>query len=480
MRRLTLISYAMLIATASVAAAGDIHMPNAAPPSRIESRERPGINQGEIGQRIMAAQDGETLTIGPGTYREHILINKSISLVGEGNPIIDGGGNGDIVEITAPGVTLHGFTLRNTGIDLDKENAAIRVLAPRCTVEDNTLEGILFGIDLREAPESIVRGNRIGGKLLDIARRGDGLRLWRSDNTLIENNIVHDGRDSILWYSKGIIVRGNVGIRCRYGLHLMFSDDVTIENNELSENSVGLYIMYSKVVRVRGNRLFRNRGPSGYGLGLKEADQFAVESNIFAGNRVGIYFDGSPFGTAKPSIVRGNTVACNDVGLTFLPSVRGNEISENNFVDNIEQVSVGGRGELKGNQFWRGERGNYWTDYVGYDENSDGVGDFVHESHTLFENMMDREPKLRILLFSPAQQAIEFIGRALPAVRPEPKFTDEVPLMFPVTMPTNLVRTNPTSEGLAWIGASLAAVGGGVLLLSRSDQPASLGKRGVR
>ena len=54
----------------------------------------------------------------------------------------------------------------------------------------------------------------------------------------------------------------------------MFSDDITIENNELSENSVGLYVMYSKVVRVRGNRLLRNRGPSGYGLGLKEADQF--------------------------------------------------------------------------------------------------------------------------------------------------------------------------------------------------------------
>jgi parallel beta-helix repeat protein len=56
-----------------------------------------------------------------------------------------------------------------------------------------------------------VRGNRIGGKQLDIARRGDGLRLWRSDRTLIEGNTIHDGRDAILWYSKGIVVRGNTG-----------------------------------------------------------------------------------------------------------------------------------------------------------------------------------------------------------------------------------------------------------------------------
>ncbi len=74
-----------------------------------------------------------------------------------GEVVIDGDGSGDIVEITAPDVTFRGFVIRNTGIDLDKENAAIRVLAPRaCHPRTTSLDDVLFGIDLREAPDSRV------------------------------------------------------------------------------------------------------------------------------------------------------------------------------------------------------------------------------------------------------------------------------------------------------------------------------------
>jgi nitrous oxidase accessory protein len=455
----------LLIVTAASAPAS---VPMAAPRQRAAPTEV-SLPVGEIGRRIADAAPGATVEIPPGVYREHLRIHKPITLVGVGRPIIDGGGSGDIVEISAPDVTLRGFTIRNTGIDLDNENAAVRAIAPRAVVEDCILENILFGIDLREAPGSILRGNSIGGKDLDIARRGDGLRLWRSDNTLIENNRIHDGRDAILWYSRNITVRGNTGERCRYGLHLMFSDGVTIEANTFTGNSVGVYLMYSKQVRLTGNRLIRNRGPSGYGIGLKETDQFTIENNILAGNRVGVYYDGSPFTSAGPADTTRNTLAANDVGLMLLPSVRGNTIHENNFIDNIDQVSIGGRGELKGNQFWQGERGNYWTDYTGYDANADGVGDFVHESYTLFESMMEREPRLRLFLFSPAQQAIEFVGRALPAVRPEPKFTDEVPLMAPVEIASGPAASHARA-GLLGVGAGLTILAAALLVAARTPR----------
>lgn len=428
-------------------------------------------NTGEIGRRIAAANDGDTVEVPAGVYREHIRIDRAITLVGRGRPVIDGGGSGDIVEIAAPGVTFRGFAVRNTGIDLDKENAGIRVLAPRATVEDNVLEDILFGIDLRDAADSVIRGNRVGGKDLDIARRGDGIRLWRADRSVVEGNVFHDGRDAIIWYSEGVTVRGNRGSRCRYGFHLMFSDSVTLEDNEFTENSVGVYLMYSKVVTLRRNRLLRNRGPSGYGIGLKETDQFTVEDNLIAGNRVGVYIDGSPFTDAKPGEFTRNTLAHNDVGFALLPSVRGNVIWDNNFIDNIEQVSVSGRGALAGNQFWKGDRGNFWTDYTGYDQDRDGVGDFVHESQTLFENLMDREPKLRILLFSPAQQAVEFVGRALPAVRPEPKFVDEVPLMRPVATAAGADVGRPAAAALAGVSLVLLGLGTGLLALARPRLP---------
>lgn len=457
-----------LIATPALAREA-MQPPSSSPSAAPATRDSSGvdINAGPIGKRITAAQPGDIIRVPAGIYREHIRINKPLTLIAEGRAVIDGMASGDIVEIAAPNVTFRGFVVRDTGIDLDKENAAIRVLADHAVIEDNTLEDILFGIDLKQAPDAIIRNNFIGGKDLDIARRGDGLRLWRSDRTLIERNTIHDGRDAILWYSQNVTVRDNTSRRCRYGFHLMYSDDVVIENNELTHNSVGIYLMYSKLVTIRGNRLLSNRGPSGYGIGLKETDQFSVTDNLIAANRAGIYLDGSPFTNLKPGDISHNTIACNDVGITFLPSVKGNVITANNFVDNIEQVCVSGRGELQGNDFAAGDRGNFWTDYAGYDADADGIGDFAHESVTLFENLLDREPKLRLLLFSPAQQAIEFVGRAIPAIRPEPKFFDPAPLTSPVPVATNSGPA-PSRLSLVICGLGLASIASFIYLSSRA------------
>ncbi len=409
-----------------------------------------------LSERVASAAPGATLIVQPGIYRERLRIDKPLHVIGLPGAIIDGNGSGDIIEVAAPDVEIRGLLVRNTGIDLDKENAAIRVLAPRATIVDNTLEDILFGIDLREAPGSVVRNNRIGGKDLEIARRGDGLRLWRSDDCVIEENQIHDGRDAILWYSSGVTVRGNTSMNCRYGLHLMFSDRVVIEQNQLSQNSVGVYLMYSTGVRIADNVFNRNRGPSGYGIGLKETDRFEVHGNLLVGNRVGVYLDGSPFTGAQPGAFELNTFACNDVGVLVLPSARGNEFVSNNFIDNIQQVSVAGRGDLQANRFWKGQQGNFWSDYSGFDQNRDGVGDFVHEPGTLFDTLLERQPKLRMFLFSPAQQAIELVGRAVPAINPERTFADEVPLMKPVALPTRS-QTHPSGDwkpGLVLISIS--------------------------
>lgn len=430
-----------------------------AAPREVSPRAAAQRELGPIGRLLASARTGDTVRVPAGTYQEHLRIDKPVTLVADGAVTFDGGGSGDIIEVVAPDVTIRGFVIRNTGIDLDQENAAIRVLAPRVTLEANVLQDILFGIDLRESPDSRIIANTIGGKRLDIARRGDGLRLWRADRAVIEGNRIHDGRDAILWYSSGVIVRGNTAHDCRYGLHLMFSDDVTITDNELTGNSVGVYLMYSTGVTLTGNRLLKNRGPSGYGIGLKETDRFTVRDNLIAGNRSGVYLDGSPFTDAQPGIFEGNTLAYNDVGFTILPSSRGNEIVGNNFIDNIDQVAVAGRGSLDANRFWKGERGNFWSDYTGYDQNNDGVGDFVHESQTLFENLMDKRPALRLFLFSPAQQAIEFVGRAIPAVRPEPKFTDEVPLMRPLPMPTLRGDVPASQTPILVAGGALLALG---------------------
>src|SRR5207247_1561966 len=102
------------------------------------------------------------------------------------------GGAGDVVTIAAPDCVIQGLTIRGSGDSLDHESTGIRVLAPRTRIQDNVLEDVLFGIDLKVASDCVIRGNRITSKPLDIARQGDSLRLWRSNNYLIEH-----GRDAL-------------------------------------------------------------------------------------------------------------------------------------------------------------------------------------------------------------------------------------------------------------------------------------------
>lgn len=433
----------------------------------------PAPGRPDLAALIRDAQPGETILVPAGTYPAPIVIDKPLRLIGQGGPVLDARGSGDIVLITAPGVELRGFTLRGTGDDLDQENCAVRITgAPGAVIEDNTLVDVLFGIDVKESARCTLRGNHIGSKALDIARRGDTIRLYRADHTLIESNTILDGRDAVLWYSSGVTARGNTARRCRYGFHLMYSNNVVLEDNDLADNSVGVYFMYSSDLTLTANRIVRNRGPSGYGLGLKETDRYRVEGNLFGANRVGIYIDGSPFRTPGSGVITDNTFAANDLGMALLPSVKGNRVWANRFLDNTEQLSILGRGQLAENEFDVDERGNYWSDYTGYDLDGDGIGEIEYEPTRLFENLMDKEPRLRLLLFSPAQQAVDFVGRALPAVQPQPKFIDWYPLTVPPPAPAALRAGTGHARGLALFAIALAAIPAAITFLAREPRSA--------
>lgn len=127
----------------------------------------------------------------------------------------------------------------------------------------------------------------------------------------------------------------------------MYSNDVVLEDNLLRRNSVGVYFMYSSGMVLRHNVIVGNRGPSGYGIGLKDTNAYLLDSNLIAGNRTGIYLDNSPSERTGDSRIWRNTISGNDVGAAFLPSVRGNVIYENAFLDNMEQVAVLGRGSWR-------------------------------------------------------------------------------------------------------------------------------------
>ncbi|MCA9937249.1 MAG: nitrous oxide reductase family maturation protein NosD [Anaerolineales bacterium] len=390
------------------------------------------LSAADLRAALDAAEAGDTLEIHGGVYDGPLTIDKPITLIGVDWPVVDGGDLGTVIQITAPHVTLRGFVVRHSGQVLDQENAGIAVESPDALIENNRLEETLFGIYLRQADRTILRNNQISSKDLAVQRRGDPIRVWYSNDVIIESNTVIRGRDVVLWYSERLTVRGNSISHGRYGLHFMYCDDALIERNSLLDNSVGAFLMYSRRMTMRHNTVARNRGPSGYGIGLKDMDDAVVQNNLFLDNRVGAYVDGSPREVDSIGQIAGNLFAYNDIGIELLPAVRHNDISDNSFVENEEQVSITGGGSLVNANNWTvGNTGNYWSDYAGYDADGDLRGDFPYQSDRLFESMTARRPELRLFLYSPATAALDFASRAFPIVKPQPKLVDTHPLLAP-------------------------------------------------
>ena len=419
------------------------------------------------------AHTGDVIEVRGGTYPGPLVVQtEGITLEGvdtpHGAPVIDGGGQGTVVTLAAPGVVLRGFEVRGSGVEPDRDHAGITLTAPRIVVENNRLHDVLFGIFVAQADDAVLRGNDITSKAqYDQGRKGDGIRLWYSQRVTVENNTVHATRDVVMWYSEDVVVRGNVIERGRYGIHLMYCDNAQIENNQILDNSVGIYTMYSADVVLRENLIRGQRGPSGYALGFKDADNVEVTDNALVDNRAGTFLDGTPFNPAAFGKFQNNLFAFNDVGVILLPAVRGNTFENNTFWENVEQVAVQGGG-TPGQNLWQG---NYWSDYTGFDADGDGRGDVPYRSERFFENLTDREPRLRALIYSPAAQAVEFAGSAFPIVRPQPKFTDPAPRIQPGPIPSFAVLPKSGGRGmgaaaLALFGVSLAI---GALVLARGD-----------
>ena len=84
---------------------------------------------GFIHSAIAAAKPGDTIVIPSGVYREsNILIEKPLTILGKGNPVIDGEKKNEILLVKSDGVTIEGLTIRNGGYSSYNDIAAIRVV----------------------------------------------------------------------------------------------------------------------------------------------------------------------------------------------------------------------------------------------------------------------------------------------------------------------------------------------------------------
>ena len=287
-------------------------------------------NYSTIQEGINAANPGDTVFVfdDSAPYYEHVVVDKAINLIGEDKEttIINGGGSGDVVRITANWVNMSEFT--TTGCGAVSTDAGIELNnVQNCHIENN--------------------------KCID---QYTGIYLYYSTNNLIEDN----NCSSNLWP----------------GFYIVYSNWNTMKNNICLSNSRSFYSLYSDNNIIDNNICSSN---TEYGIFLaSQCDNNMIANNTCPNNAIGICIGSA----CDNNIINGNIISSNSLRGIFLSSNNNNLVYNNYFSNN----PINAMGD--GNNKWNITKtpginilggaylgGNYWDDYNGTDNDGDGLGD---------------------------------------------------------------------------------------------------------
>lgn len=377
---------------------------------------------------IDAAAPGSTLRLLPGEHKGPVRIGKPLVLWGPADAVV-AGGDGSTVRVEASHVALRGFTVRGSGQRFDLMDGGIWLHGEDLVAEGLTVRESLFGILVEGCARAHVLGNTVVGTGLPaMGLRGDGIRLWETNDSEVFDNVVTDSRDVVVWYSSRNHLARNRVERSRYGTHFMYSHENVLEDSRYVEDEVGVFVMYSHDLVLRRNLLAKAGGSAGIGIGLKEAGNVTAADNWLLACTTGIYVDASPLDPSHHNVYERNVVRFAEKAVHLHAKVQRSDFRDNEFRDVGAVVEVGGQGDALGCAF----TGNFYDAYQGYDLDGDGRGDVPFEFRRLSTQLEGRYPELALLHGAPAMGMVDLVGQVLPLFAPKRLMTDESPRLRPL------------------------------------------------
>jgi len=373
-------------------------------------------------EAISLSKDGDTILVKKGIYKEHniSILNKSIHIIGENNPVIDGEFKETIMKVTADNFSIEGLTLINVGQSYTKDFAAILVSRSKHFVlKNNILKNVFFGFLIEKSHYGTILENKVSSHAENEANSGNGVHMWHCSHMKVELNKVSGLRDGIYFeFVKNSTISNNVSQNnIRYGLHFMFSNNNTYSNNEFKNNGAGVAVMFSKYIIMQDNVFHYNWGMASYGLLLKEIYDAQIENNTFEQNTIGINVENcSRIDYTKNKFIR------NGWALKFSGGCYKNIFERNDFLFNSFDLSY--NSQINSNRFVN----NYWSEYTGYDLNKDGIGDVPYRPVKLFSYIVNQTPEALVLLRSLFVDIINFSEKVSPVFTPD-NLVDKKPLM---------------------------------------------------
>lgn len=372
---------------------------------------------------IALAEPGDTVLIRAGIYREgNIILQKSIVLIGEGYPVLDGENKFETLTVHTRNAVIQGLKFIDTGIGSIEDKAAIKILeSSDLRILNNRFENAFFGIYLANSSHVWIENNELKSEAEAEHQIGNGIHLWQCNHITIHANKIKGHRDGIYFefVTNSLITNNYSEGNMRYGLHFMFSNNDEYRDNTFINNGAGVAVMYTKGVKMINNHFLHNWGSSAYGLLLKDIRDSFVSGNEFEENSVGIFMEGS-----SRNEIKENTFVRNGYAFKLQASCDDNVISQNNFQQNTFDLVT--NGSLVLNRI----ESNYWDRYEGYDLDRNQVGDVPYRPISMYGMIVERMPTAVLLWRSFLVFLLDRAEKAIPVITPE-NLKDNLPAMRP-------------------------------------------------
>ncbi len=365
-----------------------------------------------IQEAINNATNEDTVFVRSGTYYGKVVVNKTVSLIGEDMEttviLYNSSAVVPIVEVTASGAAVKNFSIVNNGSMFFSRGILVSD-AYGCIISGNNLtERNHNGIVLNNASDGIITENvfidngltvqqSYGNTILNNTLNGKPITYLED----VENEIVDAATagEVILMHCYNVTVQHGNFSNAYTCVQLRESNSCRLVNNYFKDSWWGISLgQLSFNTVVTGNNL-TNCLSSGISI-FGNSNCSVVSENRISGSNNGISFSGNTTysvvsensissntnginfgGNSMYSVVFENSISDNTKGINFGGNSSNDQIYHNNFVNNSDQVSPSSFITLDDGY---PSGGNYWSDYNGTDlfkgayqnvTGSDGIGD---------------------------------------------------------------------------------------------------------
>jgi nitrous oxidase accessory protein len=146
-----------------------------------------------------------------------------------------------------------------------------------------------------------------------------------------------------------------------------------------------------------------------HGLLFRDIQKCEIRENRLEHNGEGMFFYSS-----TENLIADNRVADNEVGAKIWAGSKRNRVTGNAFVGNRRQIFYVSTEDLE----WGVEQpGNRWGDYLGWDQDGDGIGDRPYRVDSFTTNLLHRYPSAVLLIRSPALELLTHMEGRMPLLR---------------------------------------------------------------